>query len=51
MKPIVKINKKNIIDKKPVIPINLRETAQGNKKATSKSKKKMFLKDKSYERQ
>jgi hypothetical protein len=35
--PIVKINKKIIIDQNPNKPILLRETAQGNKKVTSKS--------------
>jgi hypothetical protein len=35
--PIVKINKKTIIDQNPNKPILLRETAQGNKKLTSKS--------------
>jgi hypothetical protein len=35
--PIVKINKKTIIDQNPNKPILLREIAQGNKKVTSKS--------------
>ena len=35
--PIVKINKNTIIDQNPNKPILLRETAQGNKKVTSKS--------------
>jgi hypothetical protein len=35
--PIVKINKKNIIDQNPNKPILLKEIAQGNKKVTSKS--------------
>jgi hypothetical protein len=35
--PIVKINKKTIIDQNPNKPILLRKIAQGNKKVTSKS--------------
>jgi hypothetical protein len=35
--PIVKIDKNTIIDQNPNKPILLRETAQGNKKVTSKS--------------
>jgi hypothetical protein len=35
--PIVKINKKTIIDQNPNKPILLREIVQGNKKVTSKS--------------
>jgi hypothetical protein len=36
--PIVKISKKRIIDQNPKKSILLKETAQGNKKVTSKSK-------------
>ena len=36
--PTVNINKKTIIDQKPKIPILFKETAQGKRKVTSKSK-------------
>jgi hypothetical protein len=38
MKPKVRINIKKIITQKPKIPILFKDAAQGNKKATSKSK-------------
>ena len=38
MKPMVSTARKTIIDQKPNMPISPNETAQGNRKATSRSK-------------
>ena len=38
MNPIISTNKKNIIEKKPILPIVLRLIAQGTKNAISRSK-------------